>query len=56
MHADPYFAEEGGDLDDARELFNRPATAVLYPGNEHLFTDSSQPSYDTEQRNYSWNE
>ena len=39
---------EDGDLDAARDL---AATAVgaelfLYPGEEHLFTDSSLPAYD----------
>ncbi|HET7304244.1 MAG TPA: dienelactone hydrolase family protein [Segeticoccus sp.] len=48
MDADPFFAEEGGDLDAARELVasTDQAELFLYPGNEHLFTDSSLPAYD----------
>jgi dienelactone hydrolase len=48
MEADPFFAEEGGDLDAARELVasTDQAELFLYPGNEHLFADSSLPSYD----------
>lgn len=48
MDADPFFAEEGGDLDAARELVDATdqAELFLYPGDQHLFTDSSLPSYD----------
>ena len=48
MEADPFFAEEGGDLDAARELAasTDQAEVFLYPGEEHLFTDSSLPAYD----------
>ena len=47
MEADKLFVEEG-DLDAARAL---AATAddvelFLYPGDEHLFADSSLPGYD----------
>jgi dienelactone hydrolase len=47
MDADPSFAGEG-DLDAARELVGqaRDAELFLYPGDAHLFTDSSLPSYD----------
>jgi dienelactone hydrolase len=49
MEADPYFALEG-DLEGARELVATvgPEVAELftYPGDKHLFTDSSLPSYD----------
>ena len=49
MDHDPFFAEEG-DLDGARELVATvgPDVAELYtyPGDKHLFTDSSLPSYD----------
>lgn len=49
MEGDPFFAGEG-DLDGARELVATvgPELAELfvYPGNMHLFTDSSLPSYD----------
>jgi len=47
MEADPFFADEG-DLDAARELVGSTEGAELfvYPGNEHLFSDSSLPSYD----------
>ena len=48
MDADPFFAEEGGDLDAARQLVasTDQAELFLYPGDQHLFTDSSLPSYD----------
>lgn len=48
MDADPFFAEEGGDLDAARELAasSDQAELFLYPGERHLFADSSLPSYD----------
>lgn len=48
MDADPFFAEEGGDLDAARALVDTTERAelFLYPGKEHLFADSSLPSYD----------
>jgi dienelactone hydrolase len=48
MEADPFFAEEGGDLDAARALVDSTERAelFLYPGEEHLFADSSLPSYD----------
>jgi dienelactone hydrolase len=46
---DPLFAEEG-DLDAARELVATIGPHVgqlfLYPGDRHLFADSSLPSYD----------
>ena len=49
MDKDPFFALEG-DLDAARELVEAvgPKLAELftYPGDKHLFTDSSLPSYD----------
>ena len=51
MDQDPYFALEG-DLDSARELVETvgPELAELfvYPGDRHLFTDSSLPSYDAD--------
>jgi dienelactone hydrolase len=45
---DPYFAEEGGDLDAARGLVAMVEDAELftYPGDQHLFADSSLASYD----------
>ncbi|TDK28012.1 dienelactone hydrolase [Arthrobacter crusticola] len=48
MEQDPFFAG-GGDLDAARALTSAAADAglFLYPGAEHLFADSSLPSYDT---------
>jgi dienelactone hydrolase len=51
MDADPYFAGEGdeeGDIDAARALVEqaRDAELFVYPGDRHLFTDSSLPSYD----------
>ncbi|MEU2158900.1 dienelactone hydrolase family protein [Streptomyces sp. NPDC019396] len=47
MDADPFFAGEG-DVDAARALVEMAADAelFLYPGDRHLFTDSSLPSYD----------
>jgi dienelactone hydrolase len=43
--ADPFFAE---DLEAARELAESATSAelFLYPGEEHLFADSSLPGYD----------
>jgi len=48
MDADPFFAEEGGDIDAARELVKSADNAelFLYPGDQHLFADSSLSSYD----------
>ncbi len=51
MEADPFFAEEGADIDAARELVaTHPdlAELYLYPGDRHLFTDRSLPSNDPE--------
>ena len=47
MDADPFFVDEG-DIDAARELVAGTGNAelFLYPGNQHLFADSSLPSYD----------
>ena len=47
MDADPFFADEG-DLDAARVLVatTPDAELFLYPGDQHLFADSSLPSYD----------
>jgi dienelactone hydrolase len=48
---DPFFGA-GGDLEAARELVATVGPELselfLYPGDRHLFTDSSLPSYDTE--------
>lgn len=48
MDADPWFAEEGGDIEAARALVETDddAELFLYPGDRHLFADSSLPSYD----------
>jgi len=48
MEGDPFFAEEGGDLDAARALVDAAPEAelFLYPGDQHLFTDASLPAYD----------
>jgi dienelactone hydrolase len=45
--ADPFFAGEG-DIDAARQLVSLVPDAELfvYPGDSHLFADSSLPSYD----------
>lgn len=50
MDGDPSFAGEG-DLDAAREFVAECPTAelFLYPGDVHLFTDSSLLSYSPEQ-------
>ncbi|WP_310714405.1 dienelactone hydrolase family protein [Streptomyces lydicus] len=47
MDADEFFVEEG-DLDAARALVasTPDAELFLYPGDRHLFADSSLPSYD----------
>jgi dienelactone hydrolase len=47
MDADEFFAGEG-DVDAARALVQATPDAelFLYPGNRHLFADSSLPSYD----------
>ncbi|MCW2793568.1 MAG: dienelactone hydrolase [Nocardioides sp.] len=50
MEGDPFFADEG-DLDAARELVELVgplAELFVYPGERHLFADSSLPSYDAE--------
>jgi dienelactone hydrolase len=51
MDKDPFFGLEG-DIDAARELVETvgPGLAGLfvYPGDRHLFTDSSLPSYDAD--------
>jgi dienelactone hydrolase len=50
MDADPFFAEEDGDLEAARQLVAATdhAELFLYSGDKHLFADSSLPSYDEE--------
>jgi dienelactone hydrolase len=50
MESDPLFTEEGGDLDAARALVGSTSDAelFLYPGDQHLFADSSLRSYDAE--------
>jgi dienelactone hydrolase len=47
MDADPYFVGEG-DVDAARELVAqaKDGELFLYPGDQHYFADSTQPSYD----------
>jgi dienelactone hydrolase len=49
MESDPFFGLEG-DLDAARELVEKVgsdlAELFVYPGDRHLFTDRSLPSYD----------
>ena len=49
MEKDPFFIEEG-DMDAARALVEEAEQAelFLYPGEEHLFADSSLPSFDAE--------
>jgi len=47
MEADPFFVDDG-DLDAARALVElaEHAELFLYPGDQHLFADTSLPSYD----------
>jgi len=51
MDKDPFFALEG-DIDAARELVETVGPELgelfVYPGDKHLFADSSLPSYDAE--------
>lgn len=49
MDGDPFFVEDG-DIDSAWELLEHAdeAEMFLYPGNDHLFADSSIPSYNPE--------
>lgn len=49
MDADPVFTTEG-DLEAARELVDQVdgAGLFLYPGREHLFTDSGLPGFDAD--------
>jgi dienelactone hydrolase len=51
MDKDPFFALEG-DLDAARELVDTVGSELadlfVYPGDRHLFTDSSLSSYDAD--------
>lgn len=47
MDRDPFFVGDG-DIDAARELVrnSKAAELFLYPGDQHLFADSSLTSYD----------
>jgi dienelactone hydrolase len=49
MDGDPFFAGEG-DIDAARALVKAADDGELfvYPGDRHLFTDSSLPTYDAD--------
>lgn len=51
MDKDPFFALEG-DIDAARELVETVGPELgelfVYPGDRHLFADSSLPSYDAD--------
>jgi len=49
MDADPFFAAEG-DIDAARALVKEADDGELfvYPGDRHLFTDRSLPTYDAD--------
>lgn len=52
MDNDPFFAGEG-DIDAARAVVEAAgattrAELFVYPGDQHLFTDGSLPSYDAE--------
>lgn len=50
MEQDEFFSEDGGDIDAARELVAavEDAELFLYPGDRHLFADSSLASYDAD--------
>ena len=49
MEKDPFFTEEG-DIEAARALVEEAEQAelFLYPGEQHLFADSSLPSFDAD--------
>jgi dienelactone hydrolase len=49
MDGDPFFVDEG-DIDAARDLLDQAEAGemFLYPGKQHLFADSSLPSYDAQ--------
>lgn len=49
MDADPFFVDEG-DIEAARALVESTdlGEMFLYPGNQHLFADTSLPSYDND--------
>lgn len=49
MDKDPFFVDEG-DIEAAREIVAaaRDGELFLYPGDQHLFADSSLPSHDSE--------
>ena len=51
MEQDPFFGLEG-DIDAARQLVEtvgaHTAELFVYPGDNHLFTDKSLPSYDAD--------
>jgi dienelactone hydrolase len=46
MSADPFFVGEDSDAADALVDEAKHAELFLYPGDQHLFADSSLPSYD----------
>ena len=50
MDADPFFVEEGGDIDAARAIVAAATDGelFLYPGDQHLFTDSGLPAHDAD--------
>jgi dienelactone hydrolase len=49
MDADSFFVDDG-DIDAARALVaaHPEVELFLYPGDQHLFADSSLPAYDAE--------
>lgn len=49
MDADPFFVGDG-DIEAAYALVDaaKDAELFLYPGDQHLFADSSLPSYDAD--------
>jgi len=46
MNADPWFVGEDNDAALALVDQAKDAELFLYPGEQHLFADSSLPSYD----------
>ncbi|GEP32713.1 dienelactone hydrolase [Nocardioides szechwanensis] len=50
MEADPFFIEEDGDLAAAEAMVaaHDGVELFLYPGDEHLFTDSSLAAFDAD--------
>ena len=48
MEADPFFADEATSTPPARWSPSPEVELFLYPGDQHLFADSSLPAYGAE--------